>query len=77
MNLADIGNLLGFPTEYLSFSFFIGKISDRFNPNDPRVNPCPEYWAGIFLILPLPCAISIKKAINISNYPLKHTVQIC
>ncbi|MFR0873027.1 MAG: hypothetical protein ACLSG5_17465, partial [Oscillospiraceae bacterium] len=26
MNLADIGNLLGFPTEYLSFSFFIGKI---------------------------------------------------
>ena len=26
MNLADIGNLLGFPTESLSFSFFIGKI---------------------------------------------------
>lgn len=26
MNLADIGNLLGYPTEYLSFSFFIGKI---------------------------------------------------
>lgn len=28
MNLADIGNLLGFPTEYLSFSFFIGKINN-------------------------------------------------
>lgn len=26
MNLADIGNLLGFPTDYISFSMFIGQI---------------------------------------------------
>ena len=26
MNMADIGNLLGFPTDYLSFSYFIGQI---------------------------------------------------
>ena len=26
MNMADIGNLLGFPTDYFSFSYFIGQI---------------------------------------------------
>lgn len=26
MNLADIGNLLGFPVDYMSFSYFIGRI---------------------------------------------------
>ncbi len=26
MNLAEIGNLLGYPTDYSSFSYFIGHI---------------------------------------------------
>lgn len=26
MNLLEIGNLLGFPTDYASFSVFVGKV---------------------------------------------------